>query len=175
MDLEQALQEIDRLKGDLAKFDGINPTEVQRQSQTLTEQLAATRQELNQLKQTSTQTIADLQTQLTQKDVGMQFNNALSQAGVLPQYRNLLDNVAGSLKLENGKLVSQDGKPFDAASLRTQYPAMFAPEADASGNGASGSSGNSGSSESKAVNSTNGVVSGVDPADVLAGTVSIAL
>lgn len=175
MDLEQALQEIDRLKGELGKFDGINPTEVQRQSQTLTQQLADTRRELSELKDTSTKTIAGLQGQLTQKDVNLHFNNALAEAKVLPEYRNLFDGMAGSLKFENGKLLNQDGQPFDALALRTQYPAMFAPQSDASGSNASGSSGNSGSSESKAVNSANGVVSGVDPADVLAGTVSISL
>lgn len=175
MDLEQALQEIQRLQGELKKFEGINLTDVQQQSQTLTEQLATTRRELEQLRQSSEKTIADLQGQLQQKDVSLHFGNALASANVLPEYRDRFNDVANSLKVEGDKLLTQDGQPFDAASLKSKYPAMFAPDADASGSNASGSSGTAGSSESKAVNSTNGVVSGVDPADVLAGTVSISL
>jgi hypothetical protein len=138
MDLEQALTRIQQLEGDLKKFEGINPEEARRQQQTASEQI----QNLTtQVQQFQTQ-IQDKEQALRSRDVRLAAVEGLYQANVLPEYRDvLLPTVTQSLKLDGDRVVAPEGRqPVEyVKSLRDKYPAMFAPETNPTGTGATGS------------------------------------
>jgi hypothetical protein len=173
MDLEQALAEIARLQSEAKKFEGIDPAAVQRDRQSLSEQLANTQRQFNEYKQTAEAEKTQLQGQLTQKDTGYHFRDALSAAGVLPEYRDRFNDVAAGLKFEGGKLKTSEGNDFDASSLRTTYPAMFAAVSDGAGSGAGGSNGAPAANAAKVIEAKNGIITGVEPSAILKGEVVI--
>lgn len=172
-ELEQLKAQVATLTGQLKKFEGINPDEVVSDRTSLSEQLAHSQRQFNEFKQQTEAEKTALQQQLQQKDTGYHFRDQLASAGVLPEYRDRFNDVSNGLKFEGDKLLTQDNQPFDAGSLRTKYPAMFAPIADASGSGASGSNATPTANQPKVVTAQNGVISGVDPAAVLNGSVVI--
>lgn len=94
----------------------------------------------------------------------------LTAAGVRPQYEELLlPKITGSLELaEDGTVKAPDGL-WDG--LKTKYPDMFHAE-DGAGTGATGGE-TAADTSPRTVQATNGMVTGLDPADVLNGKVSI--
>jgi hypothetical protein len=96
----------------------------------------------------------------------------LTKAGVRPEYEELLlSKATGSLELgEDGAATAPEGF-WDG--LKTQYPAMFFAE-DGAGTGAA--PGASAADDSpRAVKATNGLVTGLDPDEVLNGKVTVQL
>ncbi len=184
MDLEEALrklaekdQQLTQANEKLKQYEGIDPEQANRDRQSLSDQLANTQRQFNEYKQATTQQIealtADFNTQLNQKDVAFNFSSALGSAGVLPEYRDRFGDVAGSLKFEHGKLLNADGSEFNTSSLREKYPAMFAAVGDGAGSGATGSTTAPTTQGTKTVKAENGVITGVDPADMIGGKVVI--
>lgn len=172
-ELEQLRQQVATLTGQLEKFQGIDPDQVTRDRASLSDQLANTQRQFNDFKQQTEAEKSQLQQSLQQKDVGYHFRDQLAAAGVLPEYRDRFNDVANGLKFEGDKLLTADNQPFDAGSLRQKYPAMFAPIGDAAGSGATGSNTTATGNQPKVVNPQNGVISGVDPAAILNGSVVI--
>lgn len=138
MDLEQALAKIQQLEGDLRRFEGINPEEARRQQQTASEQIQNLTTQTQQLQGQ----IQDKDQALRSRDVRLAAVEGLYQANVLPEYRDvLLPTITQSLKLDGDRVVAPEGKqPIEyVQSLRDKYPAMFAPETNPAGTGATGS------------------------------------
>lgn len=172
-ELEQLKQQVASLTDQLKKFEGIDPDTVTRDRTSLSEQLSNTQRQFNEFKQQSEAEKTALQKQLQQKDVDYHFRDQLASAGVLPEYRDRFNDLAASLQYDADKLQTSGGEPFDVASLRDKYPAMFAPVAAPAGSGATGSNATPTSNQPKVVNPSNGVISGVDPAAILDGSVVI--
>lgn len=170
MELDDALKEIDRLKGELGKFEGIDPTQVKANQQTLSEQLNTTKSTLDSYKQSSEARIKDLEGQLTQRDIRSQFVNSYTGAKGLPEYGDVLFNaLAGNFELKDGKVVDKTSqKPVEEAisDYRTKYPAMFAAEGDGSGSGSTGSTGQTETTGTKVVKAQNGIIQGVSPTEL---------
>lgn len=146
MDLEQALARIQQLEADVKRFEGINPEEARRQQQTASEQIQNLTTQTQQLQGQ----IQDKDQAIRSRDVRLAAVEGLYQANVLPEYRDvLLPTVTQSLKLDGDsasadssvRVVAPEGKqPAEyVKSLRDKYPAMFAPEANPTGTGATGS------------------------------------
>lgn len=95
---------------------------------------------------------------------------------VLPQYRDLFrSSVRSQLQVnDQGQVVTGDGRSLSdvAAGLKTQYPNMFAADNVPTGSGMT-TAAPSPSPSPASVGTQNGVITGVDPADVLAGKVQI--
>jgi F0F1-type ATP synthase epsilon subunit len=97
----------------------------------------------------------------------------LGRVGVLPAYQDLIEPaIAGMVQADDQGNYSL---PEDfATSLRDKYPAMFAPESDGAGTGTSTStSGPAKDKQPTQVASQGGVITGVDPGDVMDGKVQI--
>lgn len=139
------------------------------QNKSLQDQVTQLQQEKAALEQKLETQATEHQQQLLRRDVARSFSDALAAAKVLPEYRDRFGDLEQSLTVENGKLM-QDGKPFDAASLRTKYPAMFAADNQAAGSGASGSNGSGGNGSARVI-STLAETATVDPADLVSGKV----
>lgn len=131
-----------------------------------------------QLKQLQTER-DDFQAQLKQYQQGnaqlskeLAATRGLTAAGVRPQYEELLlPRVTGSIELaEDGTPKTPDGF-WDG--LKTKYPDMFHAE-DGAGTGATGGETATDTSP-RTVQATNGLVTGVNPADVLNGSVAVQL
>ena len=141
MDLEQALARIQQLEADAKRFEGINPEEARRQQQTASEQIQNLTTQTQQLQGQ----LQDKDQAIRLRDVRLAAVEGLYQANVLPEYRDvLLPTVTQSLKLEGDRVVDPEGRqPAEyVKSLRDKYPAMFAPETNPTGTGATGSTTN---------------------------------
>lgn len=173
MDLEQALAEIENLKAKLSKFDGVDPDQVTRDRQSLSDQLANTQRQFNEFKAAAETEKQNLVNQLTAKEIQYKLNDALSAAGVLPEYRDRFGDLSGAMELRDNQLWL-GGKEFNAIELREKYPALFAAVQDGAGSGATGSTAvSSGGSSPQVVTSDNGIIAGVSPDAVLKGEVVI--
>jgi len=108
-----------------------------------------------------------LQTVATTALKETQAVRGLTAAGVRPEYESLLlPTVLTGLEVkEDGKVTAPDGF---MDGLKGKFPAMFFAD-DAAGGGTPGGSDTTPAPTS--VSAVNGVVSGVNPADVLAGKV----
>lgn len=94
----------------------------------------------------------------------------LTAAGVRPQYEELLlPRVTGSLELNDDGTAKAPEGFWDG--LKTKYPDMFHAE-DAAGTGAAAGE-TAAADTTRTVQATDGLVTGLDPADVLNGKVSI--
>ncbi|MEA5447987.1 hypothetical protein VB780_05360 [Leptolyngbya sp. CCNP1308] len=96
----------------------------------------------------------------------------LAAAGVRPQYEELLlPRVTGSIEL------AEDGTPQTPEGfwdgLKTKYPDMFHAE-DGAGTGAAPGATTADDSP-RTVQATNGMVTGLDPSDVLNGSIALKL
>jgi hypothetical protein len=93
--------------------------------------------------------------------------------GVRPEYEDLLlPKVAEAVTLNDQ---GQAGFKDDYwNSLKTQYPAMFFGD-DGAGTGDTSDTSGEGDKQPTSVQVSNGVVSGVDPADVLSGKVTLSM
>ncbi len=113
--------------------------------------------------------IAALQTNLVQKDARLALTQSLQKLEPLPEYAPLLSQITADVTLnEAGELV-RDGKVFDPATLRSQYPALFAPENKSSGGGATG--GTAGQSSAAKTLPMGQVLTGINPDDMISGKV----
>jgi chromosome segregation ATPase len=114
------------------------------------------------------------QSENTSLRVGSAFDQALTAAGVLPQYRDRFSDQMANLRWENGAVTTADGASLQdfAANLRSQYPALFAAENNASGAGVI-PTGPTSAPAPRVVTPQNGIISGVSPESVLKGEVKI--
>lgn len=175
MELDEALREIERLKGEMKKFDGIDPTEITRDRQTLSDQLANTQRQFNEFKQQTEAEKAQLQQQLTYRDLKAGFDQAFVGSKGLQQYGDVLFTTAApNLELKDGAIVTKDGKPLAdvIASYQEKFPAMFAAD-QVGGSGATGSNTQPTTGGATTVTPNNGIISGVTPESVIKGDVKI--
>jgi hypothetical protein len=165
---------LDQLGQALQPYQGLDPVAA-REAIANQATRAATDSQFQQL-----QTERDrLQADLTQIQNGnaqlskeLAATRGLTAAGVRPQYEELLlPRVTGSIEL------AEDGTPKTPEGfwdgLKTKYPDMFHAE-DAAGTGAAGGE-SSTEDQPRAVQAENGLVSGLNPDDVLNGKVSLKL
>jgi hypothetical protein len=179
MTLEEALVKIAELEAITRKFEGIDPETVNSDRKTLSQQLQVKEtqlqkreQEFQKLQQQLEQLKSDHEKQISQKEAQFQFSRELSQVGVLPEYSDRFSDVVPNLEFKEGKFFQGDTE-FKVASLKEKYPAMFLASVP-SGSGATGSTGQPGTSL-KSFQAKDGIVSGVDPDDVLSGKVKISV
>lgn len=171
-DIKAALPEgtdttqLDSLRSQLEPYQGLDPVAAR-------EAIASK----SQLQQVLTER-DDFKAQLQQFQAGnaqlskeLAATRGLTAAGVRPQYEDLLlPKVTGSLEVgEDGTAKAPEGF-WDG--LKTQYPDMFHAE-DAAGTGAA--PGATADDSPRTVQASNGLVSGVDPSDVLNGSVTVQL
>ncbi|MFG6094109.1 hypothetical protein SPB21_02615 [Leptothoe sp. ISB3NOV94-8A] len=156
-------------------YDGIDPeaarTALQQldQYQTQADQLQTLTDERDQL----TTQLADTKTQLVTSQKQFTALRGLTSAQLRPEYEELLlPQVANSLDVgENGDITAPEGF-YDG--LKTKYPAMFFGD-DAAGTGGSAGEGNSTEETPKQLTAKDGIVSGVNPDDVISGSVRVSL
>lgn len=156
-------------------YQGIDPqaarTAIQQleQRQTQDNQLQTVAGERDQLQTT----VGDLQGQLTDSRKQFTALKGLSAAGIRPEYEELLlPQVTSGLELaENGEIKTPDGL-YDG--FKQKYPAMFFAE-DGAGTGGAAGDGNGSTEETQQVTANGGVVSGVNPDDVLSGKVKVSM
>lgn len=163
---------IDALGAALQPYQGLDPAKA-REAIAAQQTRAADTAQLQQVQAERDQYKTDLQ---QFKDGNLQLSKelaatrGLNTAGVRPNYEGLLlSQVTGSLEVgEDGKVAAPEGL-WDG--LKTKYPDMFFAE-DGAGTGAA--SGGTGADETpRAVKATNGLVTGVDPDEVLSGKVKV--
>ncbi len=122
--------------------------------------------------------------QLVEKDsainnltIGSAFDQALAEAGILPQYRDRFSDQISKLKVNEGAVTAEDGTKLTdfALSLKHDYPAMFAAEANPTGAGISpgASTGQTTSTAPRVLKPENGVIVGVSPDDLVSGSVKV--
>ncbi len=156
-------------------YDGIDPeaarTAIQQldQYQTQTNQLQTVTDERDQL----TTQLTDVSSQLVTSQKQFTALRGLIAAQLRPEYEDLLlPQVTNSLDLgDNGEITAPDGL-YDG--LKTKYPAMFFGN-DAAGTGGSAGDGNSPEATPKQLTAKDGIVSGVNPDDVINGSVRVSL
>lgn len=99
----------------------------------------------------------------------------LFEIGVLPEYEKLMQPAVMDMLVDG-----DDGPALPenfAATLREKYPATIAPTHDAAGSGSGGGNGTGGDGTQQptvVTRSTSGVITGVNPQDVLNGTAVLA-
>lgn len=173
---QQLASQVANLQQDAQRFEGIDPDQYRQQNQTLTQQLETQSTQLAQLQQ-------QLQQQTQAAQAGTLRTHAvegLYQAGVRSQYRELMqDRVVGELGLnDQGQIQLPDGVADANAyyqGLRQRYPDCFAPDHQGEGSGSNppNTAGGNDNPAVTTVKAEGGVISGVNPRDVIAGKVSI--
>jgi hypothetical protein len=143
-------------------------------NKTLTEQVATLTAKLAETEGNVQTITADYEAKLTKTQTTYKFAQALTAAGVLPEYADRFGDVAGQLSLDRDQLMA-DGKPFDPTELRKKYPAMFAAAPEGAGSGATGGTTPAASSGDVRVvkASDRAAMSALDPADLISGKVVI--
>jgi hypothetical protein len=165
---ERAARE--KLENRLKAFDGLDPENARHAERTLREQIEDLQLQLDESNARYERDTTDLTKRLTGKDIGYQFTAALSDLGVLPEYRDRFGDIAGSLELADGKL-TRNGQPFNPAELRAKYPAMFKADNVPAGSGSNGTSGRSPNGTQVVAASSNSA----DPSDMMSGKVVLDL
>lgn len=171
-----ALAELGILEDEAKPFNDLDPNEARTALSKLPE--------LEQLKTTLSQTATErdqFKTQAT--DLGAVATNlardvvvarGLGRVGVLPDYQDLIEPAISAMVQTDEEGNHSLPENF-VTTLRDKYPAMFAPESDGAGTGVSTStSGPAAQQQSIQVSPQGGVITGVDPGDVMAGKVAIA-
>ena len=132
--LDAVRKEADKLKAQLRDRDEKEALA----NKSLADQVAQLQTEKANLAQQLKDTESNYTKQLQGKEIGFEFTRSLSKARVLPEYEELLHGHASSLELRDGKIVGKDGSPLDqvVTGLRSKYPAMFAANPEAAGDGA---------------------------------------
>jgi hypothetical protein len=166
---ERAARE--KLENRLKAFDGLDPENARHAERTLREQIEDLQLQLDEQKAAYERDTTDLTKRLTQKDVGYQFTAALSDMGVLPEYRDRFNDIAGSLEVGTDGKLTRNGQPFNPAELRAKYPAMFKADNVPAGSGSNGTSGRSPNGTQVVAASSNSA----DPNDMISGKVVLDL
>ena len=156
-------------------YDGLDPeaarTAIQQldQYQSQTEQRQTVTDERDQL----TTQLTDVSSQLVTSQKQFTALRGLIAAQLRPEYEDLLlPQVANSLDVsETGEITTPDGL-YDG--LKTKYPAMFFGNDDA-GTGGHAGEGDSTEESPKHLTAKDGIVSGVNPDDVINGSVRVSL
>ncbi|MEA5465270.1 hypothetical protein [Leptothoe sp. PORK10 BA2] len=157
-------------------YQGIDP----QAARTAIQQLEQRQQQDGQLQtmagerdQLATQ-LADMRSQLVNSQKQFTALKGLGSAGIRPEYEELLlPQVTGSLELaENGEVEIPDGL-YDG--LKQKYPAMFFGEDAAGTGGAAGGGTNTTEEQPQQVTAKDGIVTGVNPDDVLSGKVNVSM
>lgn len=156
-------------------YDGIDP----QAARTAISQLNQRQSQDNQLQtvtgeRDSLQTqLSDTQNQLLTSRKEFAALKGLHAAGVRPEYQDLiLPQVTGALEIAEDGQISTPENLY--TGLKTQYAAMFYAE-DGAGTGGAGTEDDSAEESPTQVTATDGVVSGVNPDDVMSGKVSVTL
>ncbi|MBE9157893.1 hypothetical protein IQ265_13815 [Nodosilinea sp. LEGE 06152] len=164
--------QLDALQQALQPYQGLDPVAARAAIDAQNQRSATDAQ----LKQTQTER-DDFKTQLQQMQAGnaqlskeLAATRGLTAAGVRPQYEELLlGKVTSSIEL------AEDGTPKTPEGfwdgLKTKYPDMFHAE-DGAGTGATPGD-TAADTSPRTVQATNGIVSGVNPTDVLNGSVTV--
>jgi hypothetical protein len=144
--------ELSTAQNQLKQFEGIDP----QAARTALQQLPTIQQELNTTR------------------IESAAGNVLAQ--IMPEYRDLFrSSVHSQLQVDDkGQVVAGDGRSLDqiATDLKTRYPTMFI--ADVAPTGAGVTASNGGATPPPAVvTTTNGIITGVNPDDVIQGKVQI--
>ncbi|NJN89515.1 MAG: hypothetical protein HC878_03485 [Leptolyngbyaceae cyanobacterium SL_5_14] len=134
------------------QYEGIDPT--------------AARQALERL--------PSLEQQLNTTRIESAAGNVLSQ--IVPEYRDLFrSSISSQLQVnDQGQVLGGDGRSLDQISsdLKTRFPNMFIADAAPTGAGVTASNGGA-TPPPSVVTATNGVITGVNPDDVIGGKVQI--
>jgi uncharacterized protein (DUF3084 family) len=118
--------------------------------------------------------LPSLEQQLNSTRIESAAGNVLSQ--IVPEYRDLFrSSISSQLQVnDQGQVLGGDGRSLDqiATDLKTRFPNMFIADQVATGAGVTASNGGAAPSPS-VVTTTNGVITGVNPDDVIGGKVQI--
>lgn len=143
------------------------------------EQLGALNTQLStantQVEQLNTQ-VQELGDRASQAELQLDTYRGLSQAGLRPEYEDLVLPFAQRSLARNdqGELVAGEQSANDFfGSLKQRFPEAFHAEEDAAGTGGVANGGQPPATGPQTVQANNGVVSGVDPNKVLSGDVQI--
>ncbi|MEL7314638.1 MAG: hypothetical protein AAFN08_06765 [Cyanobacteria bacterium J06559_3] len=139
---------------------------------TINNQLSTVATERDRLQTENTQ----LSDRASQAELQLDTYRGLSQAGLRPEYEDLvLPFAQRSLsKNDEGKLVAGDQAADEFfGSLKQRFPDAFHAESDAAGTGGVADGGQPPATGPQTVQATNGVVTGVDPKAVMSGDVQL--
>ncbi|MEO0488160.1 MAG: hypothetical protein AAFZ49_01215 [Cyanobacteria bacterium J06659_2] len=139
---------------------------------TINSQLSATATERDRLQTENTQ----LSDRASQAELQLDTYRGLSQAGLRPEYEDLVLPYAQRSLAKNdaGELVAGDQAAAEFfGGLKQRFPDAFYAVGDAAGTGGVADGGQPPATGPQTVQATNGVVTGVDPSKVLSGDVQI--
>jgi hypothetical protein len=171
-DASGAAAQLDALEQTLSAFDGLDPQAAREAIAAQANRAAADAQTqaIAAERDTFKAQLTEMQQTALDAKKEVQAVRGLVSAGVRPEYETLLlPAVLNGLEVKEGGAIAVPDGLWDG--LKQKYPAMFH-AADAAGTGTT--TGETSAPAPAAVPVSNGVISGVNPADVLSGGVVLA-
>ncbi|NEQ29638.1 MAG: hypothetical protein F6K04_01355 [Leptolyngbya sp. SIO4C5] len=173
-----ALEQLGQLEQALQPYEGLDPQAARDALQQaerfngVNNQLSTLQTERDQLQQQ----VGKLGDRAQQAELQLDVYRGLNSAGLRPEFEELvLPFAQRSLSRdEQGNLIAGDrsaGEFF--GGLKERFPQAFHAEGDAAGTGGAAAGGQPAEQGPTRVQAQNGIVSGVDPNDVLTGKVQI--
>jgi hypothetical protein len=169
------LTELENLRDTVSDFEGIDPNS----ARTAISEVGRLRADYESLKpvadqvDTLTSSVNDLTTANQDLQRSLLASRTVNQAGILPEFQGLLEPVIAGAAQLNDQTKAFELPDGYLGQLQEQYPSAFMATEGAGTGGAGVGSDPDQDSQPSTVKVENGVVSGVDPSDVLAGKVQL--